>query len=112
MRDGIMRAMKRLIVVLFLSFFLLISVRADAFLYEIDFLTKDQIKELSDEAIVEAHTEAKIEEKASAEFHIGAGFSSAKEYRLRKDLLRLIIYLRREMILRGVEIEPIEQWLR
>jgi len=98
--------------ILFLSFFLLISVRADAFLYEIDFLTMEQIKELSDQALVKAHTEAKIEEKTSGEFHIGAGFSSAKEYRLRKDLLRLIIYLRREMNLRGLEIDPIEQWLR
>ena len=99
-------------VILCLSFFLLLSVRADAFLYEIQILSIEQIKELSDEEMIDAYTEAKIEEKASSEFHVGAGFSSAKDYTKYKDLLRYIIYLRREMNLRGLEIEPIEQWLR
>ena len=91
---------------------LLIVSPAQAFLYDLEILTTDQIKALSDEKLVDTYTEAKIEDKASGEFIKAAGFSSAKEYDKRKQLLRFIIDLRREMIKRSIEPEPIEDWLQ
>jgi hypothetical protein len=95
-----------------LTLFLLLASSSQAFLYNIKLLTKAEIKQLSDEELAAAYTEAKIEEKASAEFHVGAGFSNAKEYDKRKDLLRYIVYLRQEMKARGVEAEPVDEWLK
>lgn len=85
---------------------------AGAFLYEIEILSTEQIAALADQKLVEAYTEAKIEEKTSAEFVQAAGFSSAKDYDKRKDLLRYIINLRREMSKRNIEPDPIEDWLK
>jgi len=103
--------MKRIIAfglcLLFLS-----TVTAQAFLYEIPILSKEEIKKLSKEDLSEAYIEAKIEEKASQEFHIGAGFSSAKDYTKRKNLLRYIINLRKEMSERQVQVDPINDWLK
>ncbi len=102
--------MKKIITVLFV--FLLVASQAFAFLYTIKILTKEELKELKKEDLAEVYLEAKIEEKASGEFHIGAGFSSSKDYGKRKDLLRFIVNLRREMAVRDIEPEPIEEWLK
>ena len=91
---------------------LVLSFPAWAFLYEIKILTGQEIEALSNQELSDIYTEAKIEEKTSAEFHVSAGFSSAKEYNKRKDLLRFIIHLRREMQKRNVEIEPIDEWMK
>ena len=101
--------MKRLAV--FLLLFLFCAVPGEAFLYNIKFMTEAEISELSDDALVDTFLDAKIEEKASAEFHEGAGFSNAKEYEKRKQLLRFIIYLHREMDKRGIIPDPIDNWL-
>jgi len=101
--------MKRLFVIL--SIALLCATASEAFLYEITLLTQEQIKELTNEELFDVYVEAKIEELASHEFHQGAGFSNAKEYNKRKDLLRYIIDLRREMSERELEVFPIEEWL-
>ena len=90
----------------------LMAVTANAFLYEIEMLAAKELKKLTNEELIEVHTEAKIEEKASSEFHKAAGFSSAKDYKKRKKLLRYIIDLRREMSIRGIEPEPIDEWLK
>lgn len=95
-----------------LAFVLLLTSNAQAFLYSVKLLTKAEIKQLSDDELVSTYTEAKIEEKASAEFHEGAGFSNAKEYEKRKDLLRFIVYLRQEMKARGIEPDPVDEWLK
>ncbi|MGE0268031.1 MAG: hypothetical protein AB7S78_06215 [Candidatus Omnitrophota bacterium] len=102
--------MKKLIVLL--SAFLLFASSAQAFLYSIKILTKAEIKQLTDEDLASIYLEAKIEEKASAEFHEGAGFSNAKEYDKRKELLRFIVYLRQEMSARGIEPDPVDLWLK
>ena len=102
--------MKKILIVLVAL--LLVAPNAQAFLYELKFLTPQEIKELSDEELTATYTEAKIEQKASAEFHEGAGFSSAQEYHKRKDLLRFIIFLHQEMLLRGIEPYPLDHWLR
>jgi len=82
-----------------------------AFLYQLELLTSEEIKELTDVQLWEVYVEAKVEEKASGEFHRGAGFSNAKEYEKRKELLRYIIYLRKEFNERDIEVDPIEEWL-
>ena len=64
------------------------------FLYDIKILTPQEIKLLSNDDLTEVYIEARIEEKASAEFHVGAGFSSAKDYGRRKGLLRYIFDLK------------------
>ncbi len=100
------------IFILFMFLMALAASPAMAFLYEIDILSPDQVTQLSDQKLAEAYTEAKIEEKTSAEFVQAAGFSSAKDYDKRKDLLRYIIYLRREMAKRNIVPDPIEDWLK
>ena len=80
----------------FVFLFLIQSV-GQAFLYEIKILPKEAIAKLTDQDLEDAYVEAKIEEKASQEFHIAAGYSSPKEYQARKDLLRYLFELRREM---------------
>ena len=75
-------------------------------------LTAEEILALQDLQLMDAYREAKIEEKASSEFHVSAGFSSAKEYNQRKELLRYIIFLRKEMKKRDLEPEPLEDWLK
>jgi len=99
-------------ITLFVMAFLLVTTVAQAFLYDIKLLTPQEIKELSDGDLVSVFMEAKIEQRASAEFHEGAGFSSAQEYYKRKDLLRFIIYLHQEMVQRGIQPDPIDVWLR
>lgn len=102
--------MKRWAVLLLI--FLCWTSSAEAFLYELKFLSEVEISALADEALVATFLEAKIEEKASSEFHRGAGFSNAKEYEKRKQLLRFIIYLNREMNKRGITPDPIDSWLK
>jgi len=101
--------MKKIIMIL-ASVFLAANI-AFAFLYDLEILDIKQIAELSDESLLARFMEAKIEEKASGEFHRGAGFSSAKDYNKRKDLLRYVIFLRREMSKRKLEADPIDEWL-
>ncbi len=83
-----------------------------AFLYDMKFLTPSEIGALKSADLLDLYTEAKIEEKASSEFHEAAGFNSAKDYEKRKDLLRYIVYLRKEMQKREIEPDPVDEWLR
>ncbi len=94
--------MKKIIILL--SVFVMVSTQALAFLYELPILTMEEITKLSDKDLVEKYIEAKIETKASGEFHRAAGFSSAKDYEKRKKLLRYLFNLRLEMS-RREEIE-------
>lgn len=102
--------MKRLLILLVLIS--LIATPAFAFVYEVEILSKEEISKLSKDELSEIYSEAKVEEVASAEFHEAAGFSNAKDYKKRKDLLRFILNLRREMEERGITPEPIDQWLK
>lgn len=102
--------MKRMLIVLFV--FLCWTTSGEAFLYNLKMLSEVEISALADEDLAGIYLEAKIEQKASAEFHKGAGFSNAKEYEKRKELLRFIIYLNREMNKRGITPDPIDTWLR
>ena len=103
--------MRRILIVTLILAVLVIK-PARAFLYEIEMLSPEQISVLTDQKLIESYTEAKIEEKTSAEFVLAAGFSSAKDYEKRKSLLRYIIYLHREMNKRNIEPDPIEEWLK
>ncbi len=102
--------MKKILSLFFV--FLLLTSTAQAFLYDLKILTKQEIQQLDDEALISTYAEAKIEEKTSAEFHQAAGFSNSKEYNKRKDLLRFIIYLNHEMTTRGITPDPIDVWLK
>ena len=97
--------------ILILSLCLVWTSTASAFLYELKMHSSLEIKEMSNEQLLDAYLDAKIEERASAEFHEGAGFSNAKEYQMRKQLLRYIIFLRKEMQERALEPDPIADWL-
>lgn len=102
--------MKRLAVLLILL--LCWTGPGEAFLYNLKMLTEVEVSALSDEELQSVYLEAKIEQKASAEFHQGAGFSNAREYEKRKQLLRFIIYLHREMERRGITPDPVDSWLQ
>ena len=84
-------------IIIFLCMILSLTTQAGAFLYELPILSKDEIAKLTDEDLMEKYIDAKIEAKASEEFHRAAGFNSVKEYENRKKLLRYIFDLRREM---------------
>jgi len=89
-------------IVLTLSLLMMLTTQALAgFLYTIPILSREEIQKLSDDELIEIYIEARIEEKASEEFHRAAGFNSAKEYNARKKLLRFVFELRREMARRG-----------
>jgi len=100
---------KILISVLILA---LLASPAVAFLYEMKILTREEIKKLTDDELTEIYIEARIEEKASSEFHGAAGFSSSKDYNSRKKLLRFVFELRREMAIREkIVAEAIDEHL-
>jgi len=100
-------------VIIFLTLILSLTTQALAFLYELPVMTKEEIQKLSDEDLVEKYIEAKIEAKASQEFHQAAGFNSGKEYGNRKKLLRYLFDLRREMSRREeVEAGSLDELLK
>jgi hypothetical protein len=82
-----------------------------AFLYEVKVLTREEIKKISNDQILDFFKNAVIERKASETFHGKAGFTP-KEYESYKALLGFIIDLREEMKTRELEPSPIEDWLR
>ena len=102
--------MKKFILTLLLLVMLVVP--AAAFLYDIKMMTRDEIKALTDQQLMDAYIEAMIEDQTSREFHEAAGFNSAKEYNKRKDLLRYIIFLRKELVERDMDMKRIEEWLR
>jgi len=56
------------------TLFVLICSSATAFLYDdVEILSQEQIKQLSNDDLMERYIQAKIEEKTSQEFHIRAG---------------------------------------
>lgn len=93
--------------------FLLVAIPAYAFLYELKMLTREEIAKLSDEQLENVYIEARIEEKASQEFHIAAGFSSSKDYENRKSLLRYIYELKREISRReNIKADQLDGYLK
>ena len=101
--------MKRLLLVI--SFLLIFTANALAFLYEVKVLTKEELKKLNNDELVELYTSALIEREASETFHGKAGFTP-KEYSAFKDLLGLIVKIREEMLAREMEPPPVDDWLR
>lgn len=89
----------------------IMSTHALAFLPEIENVTKEEIKKYSDEELVTAYVDAVIERRAREAFHGKAGFAP-KEYQSFKDLLLLIVHLRQEIQRRGIEVPPINDWLK
>ena len=94
-----------------LMFCLLLSSRVLAFSYETDLLSKEAVKKLTNEELLDKFIDAKIEVEASKTFHGKAGFS-VKEYAQYKELLGFIIRLRQEMLTRELDVPPIDEWLR
>ena len=82
-----------------------------AFLYEVKIPTKEELKKLNNDQLVDLYTSALIEREASETFHGKAGFTP-KEYQSFKDLLGLIVRIRQEMLSRELEPPPIDQWLK
>lgn len=97
-----------------LSAFLIFSflcTTAFAFLYEVKIYSKEELKKLNNDALVELYTSALIEREASETFHGKAGFTP-KEYESYKDLLGLIVRIRQEMVARDLQPPPIDEWLK
>ena len=101
--------MKRIICSLIVC--LLLATSAHAFLYEVKILTDDEIHQMLKEELMQVYIDAMIERRASETFHGRAGFSP-KEYESFKELLSLIVRLRQEMSHRGMDVPPVEEWLR
>lgn len=101
--------MKKYLLTSFLLLF--VSSHAFAFLYEVKPMSREEIKKLTNDQLLEKFKSAVIERKASETFHGKAGFTP-KEYDSYKALLGLIINLREEMGSREMEPPPIEEWLR
>ncbi|MBF0522706.1 MAG: hypothetical protein HQL24_06580 [Candidatus Omnitrophica bacterium] len=102
--------MKKMILVLALVFCML-ATPALAFLYETKILTNDEIKQLTDQQLNDVYTEAMIEKQSVAIFQGKAGFTP-KEFESFKTLLGFVVRLRQEMVKRGIEAPPVEEWLR
>lgn len=92
-------------------FFVFSASIANAFLYQVPILTKEEIKKVSDQQLMDSYIEAVIERSASETFHGKAGFTP-KEYNNFKDLLGFIVRLRQEMLKREMETPPVDEWLR
>lgn len=100
-------------IIMFVLAVLLLTNPVFAFLYEIKMLNREEIHQLSDAQLEEAYISARIEAKASEEFHQGAGFSSSKDYDSRKALMRYIFELRREISKReGMKMDELDQNLK
>jgi hypothetical protein len=100
--------MKKIFLVLFA---LLVMVQpVSAFMYEVKVLKKEEITQLTNEALAEMYTDVLIEVEASKVFHARAGFTP-KEYGKYKDLLRFIVNIREEMLKRELEPPPVSEWL-
>lgn len=82
-----------------------------AAIYEVKILTDEEIRKLSDEAIVNVYTEAMIEREATKTFYAKAGFTP-KEYDSYRNLLGFVVRLRKEMDSREIEPPPVEEWLK
>ena len=82
-----------------------------SFLYEVKILTKQELKKLSNDDLIELYTSTLIEREASETFHGKAGFTP-KEYAQFKELLGLIVRIRQEMLSRKMETPPVDEWLR
>lgn len=77
-----------------------------AFLYDdVRFLSREEIKKLSDQELYDVYVDTRVIEKASQEFHISAGFSNPKEYKERQKLIRLLFDLRTELSTRP-DLDP------
>ncbi|MBF0484493.1 MAG: hypothetical protein HQL25_07295 [Candidatus Omnitrophica bacterium] len=98
------------IVLMFLAF-VFVCTTAFAFIYEGKIMTKEEIKQLTDDALIQTFTEIMIEKRATQEFHRNTGFTP-KEYENFKLLLGFIINLRREFVSRNIEVPPIEDWIK
>ncbi len=85
-----------------------------AFLYDdVQFMTKEEIQKLPDAELYELYVKTKVDEKASQEFHISAGFSNKKEYQERKRLIRLLFDIRTEMSSRpGLDPQKVDDNLK
>ena len=102
--------MKRTVLLILLSLGLWTQ-QAQAFLYEIPMMSKEEMKSASDAQLLQSYIDAKIELEASRTFHGKAGFTP-KEYDKHKDLLNYIVKLRLEMQLREMEVPPIDEWIK
>ncbi|MBF0533075.1 MAG: hypothetical protein HQL23_08290 [Candidatus Omnitrophica bacterium] len=91
--------------------FLLFTVPAYAFLYEVQALSKEELKKLSNEQLTDVYTDAVIERRATEVFFTRAGLTP-KEYAQFKDLLKFIVRLRQEMVERKIDVPPIEDWVK
>ena len=90
-------------VALFLVLVLLAGI-SEAFLYNVNVLTKASIENISDEALIDAYIDVMIELEAAQVFHQTSGFGKANEYENFKKILRFRTDLIMEMKKREMEI--------
>ncbi|HNV23812.1 MAG TPA: hypothetical protein PLH56_06300 [Candidatus Omnitrophota bacterium] len=101
--------MKRIFFILII--FCLLATFVLAAIYEVKILTDEEIRKLSNDAIVAVYTDAMIEREATKTFYAKAGFTP-KEYDSYRTLLTFVVRLRKEMAAREIEPPPVEEWLK
>ena len=93
-----------------ISLFLVLALMgrmSEAFLYNVNVLTKSAIENLSDEALIDAYIDVMIELEAAQTFHQTSGFGKASEYEKFKKILRFRTDLIMQMKKRELEIPAI-----
>ena len=91
--------------------FCLLAMPVLAAIYEVKILKDEEIRKLSNDALMTVYTEAMIEREATKTFYAKAGFTP-KEYESYRSLLTFVVRLRKEMATRELEPLPIEEWLK
>ncbi|OGX38471.1 MAG: hypothetical protein A3G91_04225 [Omnitrophica WOR_2 bacterium RIFCSPLOWO2_12_FULL_50_9] len=101
--------MKKMTLVL-LSFFLILKVFLAVAAADIQILSKIEIEKLTNEQLLSAYVDAKIEAEAQKTFS-RTGFTH-KEYQAYRELLTFVVQLRQEMEKRKIDAPPVEEWLK
>ncbi|MBF0479628.1 MAG: hypothetical protein HQL26_09100 [Candidatus Omnitrophica bacterium] len=84
---------------------------AFAFLFEGKVMTREEIKQLTDDALLQTYTDIMIEKRANEAFHANSGYSP-KEYENYKVLLTYVVNLRQEMANRKIDPPAVGEWLK
>ena len=98
-----------LVLIVFIAFN--ISLASASFVYSVKVLSKTEVQELKKDELVDYFVDVMIERKACETFHSRSGFSP-KGYEKFKELLKVVVYLRQEMLKRGIEPPPVMEWLQ
>lgn len=88
---------------------LLIASNAFAFLFDdVEFLTREQVKQLNDTVLEQKLIKTRIDKEAIDRFVLNSGFSKPDDFKKYKALLASLYELEREVEARGKKVEKID----